>query len=110
MPAEPAGSGLSPARVTAFSDGVFAVAITLLVLSLQPPQLSDAVAAHHLARAVLDLWPKLLSYMLSFVIVGIYWVSHHNTFALFRRVDRALLWINLLFLMCVAFVPLPAAR
>jgi len=106
--AEAAGRGLGTARVQAFSDGVFAVAITLLVLSLQPPQLSGE-AAHHLARALLDLWPRYLSYILSFVIVGIFWVSHHNTFALYRRVDRTLLWINLLFLMCVAFVPFPTA-
>ncbi len=55
------------------------------------------------------LWPKLLSYALSFVIVGIYWVAHHNTFHYIKRSDRNLLWLNILLMMCIVFIPFPTA-
>src|SRR5260370_8623794 len=93
-------------RVEAFSDGVFAVAITLLVLNLQIPQL-DTVS--ELVPKLGALWPKLLSYALSFVIVGIYWVAHHNTFHYIKRSDRNLLWLNILLLLCIVFLPFPTA-
>jgi uncharacterized membrane protein len=104
------GRPLGTNRIEAFSDGVFAVAITLLVLNLQVPQLTQhAVVLGELSRKLVELWPKLLIYMLSFVIVGIYWVGHHNTFHYIKRSDRALLWINLLLMMCIVFIPFPTA-
>lgn len=99
-------AGLSTNRLEAFSDGVFAVAITLLVLNLQVPQLASA---SELVSSLGALWPKLLSYALSFVIVGIYWVAHHNTFHYIKRSDRNLLWLNILLLMCIVFLPFPTA-
>ncbi len=99
-------AGLSTNRLEAFSDGVFAVAITLLVLNLQIPQLA---AGNELVHKLGELWPKLLSYVLSFVIVGIYWVAHHNTFHYIKRSDRTLLWLNILLLMCIVFIPFPTA-
>jgi uncharacterized membrane protein len=99
-------TGLSTARLQAFSDGVFAVAITLLVLNLQVPQLN---AVSELVLRLGELWPKLLSYALSFVLVGIYWVAHHNTFHYIQRSDRNLLWLNILLLMCIVFLPFPTA-
>jgi uncharacterized membrane protein len=99
-------TGLSTTRLEAFSDGVFAVAITLLVLDLQVPQLASA---GELVSRLGALWPKLLSYALSFVIVGIYWVAHHNTFHYIKRSDRNLLWLNILLLMCIVFIPFPTA-
>ncbi len=99
-------AGLSTNRLEAFSDGVFAVAITLLVLNLQIPQLATV---SELVPKLGALWPKLLSYALSFVIVGIYWVAHHNTFHYIKRSDRNLLWLNILLLLCIVFLPFPTA-
>ena len=101
--------GLSTNRLEAFSDGVFAVAITLLVLNLQIPQLASSLVSRELLPKLFDLWPKLLSYMLSFVLVGIYWVAHHNTFHYIQRSDRNLLWLNILLMMCIVFLPFPTA-
>lgn len=102
-------AGLSTNRLEAFSDGVFAVAITLLVLNLQVPQIAASVVSQELVPKLFELWPKLLSYALSFVIVGIYWVAHHNTFHYIKRSDRNLLWLNILLLMCIVFLPFPTA-
>ncbi|MDQ2902407.1 MAG: TMEM175 family protein [Chloroflexota bacterium] len=100
------GAPLSTARTEAFSDGVFAVAITLLVLNLQVPQLASE---EWFNNELPHLWSKVLIYMLSFVVVGIYWVAHHNTFHYISRSDRNLLWLNILFLMCIVFIPFPTA-
>ncbi len=99
-------TGLNTNRLVAFSDGVFAVAITLLVLNLQVPQITSV---SELVPRLGELWPKLLSYTLSFVLVGIYWVAHHNTFHYIQRSDRNLLWLNILLLMCIVFLPFPTA-
>ena len=99
-------AGLTTGRITAFSDGVFSIAITLLVLNLRLP--SIGLSLSELSMRLRDQWPSLLSYILSFVIIGIYWVAHHNMFHYIKRSDRAFLWINILLLMCVAFIPFPA--
>jgi TMEM175 potassium channel family protein len=90
-------------RLVAFSDGVFAIAITLLVLSIAVPTVSEK----HLAHALRNLGPELFSYGLSFLVVGMYWMAHHRTFRSLVRVDRTLLWINLAVLGFVALLPLP---
>jgi len=82
---------------------VFSIAITLLVLNLHVPTVPGK-----LLDQLRTQWPSLLSYLLSFVIVGIYWVAHHNMFHYIKRSDRPFLWINILLLMCVAFIPFPA--
>jgi TMEM175 potassium channel family protein len=102
-------TGLNTNRIEAFSDGVFAVAITLLVLNLQVPQLAASFVSQELVAKLIELWPKLLIYVLSFVIVGIYWVAHHNSFHYIQRSDRTLLWLNLLLLLCIVFIPFPTA-
>ncbi len=105
--------GLGKDRIGAFSDGVFAIAITLLVLDLKTPTLpsglSHAQAAVLLAHKLRLMWPQVLTYALSFLIVGVYWVAHHLMLGQVRCVDRTLLWLNNLFLMCVAFVPFTAS-
>jgi uncharacterized membrane protein len=88
-------------RIGAFSDGVMAVAITLLVLNIEPPTVSD----DDLPDALVDLIPSLLAYVLSFALVGRYWVIHHGLFATFMRFDGVLLALNLAFLMLIALVP-----
>jgi uncharacterized membrane protein len=96
-------------RLRNFSDGVFAIVITLLILELKTPQLRDPTSGADLVREILKLWPKLLSYVISFFMVGIYWVGHRNIFEAVHRADRTLLWLNNLFLLGVSFLPYPAA-
>jgi uncharacterized membrane protein len=88
-------------RVEAFSDGVFAIAITLLILSVGITQ-----APHgRLGTYLLDLWPAYVAYAVSFLTIGIMWVNHHLLFDNFARVDRPMLLLNILLLMLIAFVP-----
>jgi uncharacterized membrane protein len=91
-------------RVEAFSDGVFAIAITLLILAVGVEQ---ALAEGDLKQQLLDLWPAYLAYAASFLTIGIMWVNHHLVFRQFARVDRPLLLLNILLLMLIAFVPFP---
>jgi uncharacterized membrane protein len=91
-------------RLEAFSDGVFAVAITLLVLNLRDPG-GRAGLGHRL----LGLWPNYAAYAVSFLVIGIIWVNHHDTFARLRIVDRGLLFLNLLLLLTVALIPFPTS-
>jgi len=91
-------------RVEAFSDGVFAIAITLLILAVGFEQ---AIAKGDLKQQLLDLWPAYIAYAASFLTVGIMWVNHHAVFRHFARVDRPLLLLNILLLMCISFTPFP---
>jgi uncharacterized membrane protein len=89
-------------RVEAFSDGIFAIAITLLVLTIAQPS-----NYHDLANQLLDRWPSLIAYVVSFIVIGIMWLNHHTIFLLLDRMDRALVCLNLLLLMTVVFIPYP---
>jgi len=81
---------------------VFAIAITLLILIIQPPR-----SGAHLGHELLRLWPSYLAYAISFLTVGIMWVNHHTIFRHFERVDRPLLFLNIALLLLIAFVPFP---
>jgi uncharacterized membrane protein len=96
-------------RIEAFSDGVLSIVITLLVLQLSVPMISARDSDAELTTRLLEMIPKLFSYVISFAVVGIYWVGHHNLFHFITRADRTLLWLNNLFLLCVGFIPFPAA-
>ena len=91
-------------RLLTLSDGVFATALTLLVLDLHQPNV-----AHGLRHAVLAQWPQYLSYVLSFLIIGIIWAQHHLGYRYIRRTDHVFILLNILFLMWVAVVPFPTA-
>jgi uncharacterized membrane protein len=91
-------------RLEAFSDGVFAIAATLLVLELRVP-----AGAPDLARALLEVWPTYAAYLVSFLTIGIIWVNHHTLLAHCQRADRRFLYLNLLLLAAVAIVPFPTA-
>src|ERR687885_75583 len=93
-------------RLETFSDGVFAIAITLLVLLFETPELH---AEESLGHVLLHQWPSYVSYVVSFVTIGIIWVNHHTIFRHVARTDRVFLFVNVLFLMCVAFIPYPTA-
>jgi len=93
-------------RILALSDGVFAIAVTLLIIEIAVPA---AGGDDRLSRALLGLWPRYLAYLLSFLVIARFWVIHHQAFRLIARYDTVLLWLNLLLLMCVAFLPFPTA-
>src|SRR5712692_2985292 len=100
----------SLARIGAFSDGVFAFAITLLILAIHIPQPTDADANQGLLTLLTQQWRSYLAFVLSFMLVGINWTSHRVMFATFGRATHALVWLNLLYLMVgVAFMPVPTA-
>lgn len=96
-------------RLEAFSDGVFAIAITLLILEIHVPTVEQVEGESTLWRALLDLWPSYFGYLISFLVIGIMWINHHNIFQYFRGVDHWLLAINLMLLLCIAFIPFPTA-
>jgi uncharacterized membrane protein len=93
-------------RIEAFSDGVFAIAITLLIIEIAVPAVESDES---LGDALFDLWPEFFAYVLSFVIIGIYWANHHSFMRLFVRADHYFLLLNVFFLMCIAFLPFPTA-
>jgi len=95
---------MSTNRLEALSDGVFAIVITLLVLDLRLP------AGHgDLEARLVSLWPRLLAYVFTFIVVGVYWAGHHAIFYMVQRVDKTLLWLNIFLLMAICFIPFPAA-
>jgi TMEM175 potassium channel family protein len=101
-------TGLSFERVVFFSDAVFAIVITLLVLELKVPHLTE----HNepaLQHALVELIPRVLGFVISFLIIGLMWVEHHRVFRYIADYDAGLLWRNLLLLLCVSFVPFPTA-
>jgi uncharacterized membrane protein len=89
-------------RLTAFSDGVIAVIITIMVLEMRPPHGSDL-------HALLELGPNFLSYVLSFVYVAIYWNNHHHFFQLVDKVNGAILWANMHLLFWLSLIPFATA-
>lgn len=91
-------------RLEAFSDGVFAIAITILVLSVHLPE----TAHGHLKEALYALAPHFAAYAVSFIIIGLYWVAHHISFHKVAKVDGAFLWLNMLLLLFISFMPFPA--
>jgi uncharacterized membrane protein len=97
-------------RIGAFSDGVFAFAITLLVLAIRIPHPSDTDASQGLLALLAQQWRSYLAYGLSFMLIGINWTNHRMMFSTFSRANHTLVWLNLLYLMVgVAFMPVPTA-
>src|SRR5947209_8427019 len=95
--------GVDVERIRLFSDAVFAFAITLLVLDLKVPETAA------LEEGLFTLPPKVQSFIVSFLVVGSYWVAYHRYFHFVERVNRRLVWLNLFFLMGVVFMPFPTA-
>src|ERR687885_2746203 len=99
------GDLVSTSRTEAFSDGVFAIAATLLVLELKIPNVEPG----GLPEALLESWPSYATYVVSFLAIGIIWVNHHAVMDRIKSVNRPLLFLNLVFLMAVAVIPFPTA-
>lgn len=89
------------ARFETFSDGVFAIAATLLVLEFK------AVPGKGLGDELLHLWPSYLAYVTSFLTIGIIWMNHHHTVSLLGRTDRTMQFVNILLLLTISFLPFP---
>jgi uncharacterized membrane protein len=96
-------------RLTFFSDAVFAIAITLLALEIRLPAGADSATDRELTLALLGMWHKYLAFIISFLVIGTFWISHHRKFRFILRYDSNLLSINLLFLMTIAFMPFPSS-
>jgi uncharacterized membrane protein len=94
---------LNTARLETFADGVFAIAATVLILNVEVPELADRSLTHELVR----LWPAYVGYVVSFLTIGIIWVNHHTVLRQLRGIDRTFLFINVFFLLCIAFIPFP---
>ena len=91
-------------RLETFSDGVFAIAITLLILDVRVPSGIGSLT-HRLGQA----WPTYIAYVISFLVIGIMWANHHSIFRLIREASHGLVVANLLLLMCIAFIPFPTS-
>jgi uncharacterized membrane protein len=96
-------------RVLSFSDGMFAIAMTLLVVGIGVPALTNADSVGDLADALDDQSDAIVSFFISFAVIGRYWVAHHQMFSLLRAFDRGLISLNLVYLGFIAFLPFPTA-
>jgi uncharacterized membrane protein len=94
-----------PARVLALSDGVFAIIITLLVLEIHVPELTQG---HSLNEALGEIRPSFTAFVISFILAGMQWAGHRDLFALIRRTDRNLVWLNILYLLPLCLLPFGA--
>ena len=96
-------------RLAALTDGVFAIAITLLSLDVVVPTIRDAASGSDLIDALIDQWPSYLAYTVTFFLIGAYWINHHRMFNLLRGVNHTFLILNIFFLMAIAIIPFPNA-
>lgn len=101
----PLSTSLRTSRLEALSDGVFAIAMTLLTLTVQVPHIETSGEDVDVTRLLVASWPRLMSYVVSFVVLGVYWVGQHSQFHFIRRADQVLIWLTLFFLMLVAAIP-----
>ena len=97
------------ARVLSFNDGLFAIAMTLLVVSIAVPTISDSNSVSDLADALNDLSANFISFFISFAVIGRYWLAHHLFVSLLGAMDQALIGLNLIYLAFIAFLPFPTA-
>lgn len=96
-------------RILFFSDAVFAIAITLLALEIRLPPLPETATNVQLLTALGALWPRYLSYVISFLAIGMMWLSHHRAFRHVHRYSDRLILLNILFLLLIGFLPFPTA-
>ena len=96
-------------RLSALTDGVFAIAITLLSLEVAVPIISEAAGGPGLIDALVDQWPSYVAYTVTFFLIGAYWINHHRMFNLLRGVNHTFLVLNIFFLMSIAIIPFPNA-
>ena len=100
---------MSKERLEAFSDGIFAVALTLLVLDLHVPDIANHSSFSQYVKAVIPLFPNVISFILSFATIAVHWVSHHYLFRRLKGTPLGLVWLNNFFLLWICFMPFPTA-
>ncbi len=105
MDYEDSNSLMPTNRIETLVDGIFAIAMTILVLNLAIPSINGPVTSASFQNAVYSIWPNVLSFILSFVLLGVFWNIHHRTFHQIEKVDTALLWINMIWLLFIVLVP-----
>jgi uncharacterized membrane protein len=98
-------AALTKGRIETLTDSVFAIAMTLMVFNMKVPEIPAGSVGWELSRKLLGMWHEFMIYAISFVVLGIYWIGHHNHFHWMRRTDRKSLWINLAFLFTVTLIP-----
>ena len=96
-------------RLLFFSDGVYAIAVTLLAVELILPETAAELHGRELLRSLLESWPRVLAFLTSFLFIANFWAAHNVLFHQVRRFDGALMWLALLQLLCVAFLPFPTS-
>jgi uncharacterized membrane protein len=100
---------ITTARLVSFSDGVFAIAVTLLVFNLKVPQISPADVHQLLPGMIRHMLPNFNTYILSFLLIAIYWTFHHRMLNLVTHIDAPFLWMNICYLLLISFIPFPSA-
>ena len=98
---------MSKTRIETFSDGVFSIVLTLLVFNFKVPVLSGPNFDHELYIKLLAMHPYFITYILSFVLISMFWIAHHSLFHSLKHSNVGLLWLNNLFLLCLAILPFP---
>lgn len=96
-------------RVEAFSDGVFAIAITLLILEIKVPNIDNFSSGDVLYKALMKLWPSYFAFAMSFAAILIMWINHHGFFNYLKKIDARFLFANGFMLLLVTFIPFPTA-
>jgi uncharacterized membrane protein len=99
----------SKSRVEAFSDGIFAIIITLLVLEIKVPHIEEYESGHDLMKALLGLLPKFIGWIISFFTIAVIWVNHHKIFKQLKVLDSGIFWWNAFLLLWCTFIPFPTA-
>lgn len=105
----PTFQGLSKHRFESLSDGIYSIAMTLLVLALPIPVAGQALQDLQFRQSMLAMWPRFVTFAMGFVVLAVYWVAQHSQYHFIRRVDRTFLWIGLMFLMCISAMPFSVA-
>ena len=110
QPHTAAGGALLLERLVFFSDAVYAIAITLLVLEIEVPHLPESATTREDWIALGELWPSFFAFVLSFLVIGRFWITHHQLFAEVSEFRQGIVWPNLLLLMVIAFMPFATAQ
>jgi uncharacterized membrane protein len=108
MAAEKMQQLVSKSRMVNLSDGLFSIVLTLLIFQLMTPLVLDAETAVDLHSALLELWPRFVSFTISFVVISVYWVGHHSYYHAVQEINENQLWLNFFFLFCVSLLPFSA--
>jgi uncharacterized membrane protein len=102
-------TGIGKTRIETLADGVFAIAMTLLILDVKVPAVDQSQDPATFAGNLWQLWPRFLAFAVSFLIAGVFWVGHHAIMSYVVRSDRVFLWLNLLFLLFISAIPFSAS-